>query len=133
MTDSRILKILGVVYLSIGMGAFLDPAYFNALVLDFIRVPSSLYLGGVAALVIGYILVTPGWKKERTWSRVVVSLIGCLALVKGLVILVLPQYAVSLTSFFVGYSERGLGLAAGLVALGVLFSLLGILAGRRGS
>ena len=56
-----------------------------------------MYFGGVTALVIGFVILAyRGLRCTHDWSMII-SLIGWLALIKGVLILVWPKMMIALT------------------------------------
>lgn len=96
MSDAQIFQIISLIYISIGVGILINPAFYKKLYEDFFENSGVLYLGGVAALVIGYLIVA----FHNTWTRdlsVIITIFGWMALVKGIIILTLPKIMKALT------------------------------------
>jgi hypothetical protein len=96
ITDAQILQLLGIVYLAVGIGVLLNPQFYKKLLDDYSENLAVVYLGGLIALAIGYLLTTFHniWVKD--WP-VIITLIGWIALAKGLLILVLPKICLRIT------------------------------------
>ena len=124
MSDAQIFQVFSLVYLAIGIGILINPDFYKKLYEDFIENTSALYLGGIMALVIGYLLVT----FHNTWTKdfsVIITVIGWIALIKGMLILVRPKVIIAITKAFVN-NEKALKIEAVIVILiGLLFSFLG--------
>jgi uncharacterized protein YjeT (DUF2065 family) len=124
MTDAHIFQILGIAYLAVGIGILVNPDFYRKLITDFMENPPAVYLGGLVALVIGYLLVTFHNIWVRDWS-VLITIIGWIALIKGLFLLVLPKVSVKICNTL-GGMERFLTVEATVVIiLGVLCGWLG--------
>jgi len=92
MIDALIFQLIGLIYLAVGIGILIHPEFYKKLLADFSQNLSASYLGGIIALVIGYVLVF----YHNTWSYnwpVIITIIGWMSLVKGLWILISPSSA----------------------------------------
>ncbi|MHC4906607.1 MAG: hypothetical protein ACYTEN_12410 [Planctomycetota bacterium] len=97
MSDAQIFQLFSIVYLAIGVGMLINPGFYKKLFTDFAENAAAMYIGGVAALAIGFvILVHRGLGCTHDWSMIL-SIIGWLALIKGLLILVCPKLMMALT------------------------------------
>jgi uncharacterized protein YjeT (DUF2065 family) len=123
MSDAQIFQILSLAYIAVGIGILVNPAFYKKLFEDFIESASALYLGGIMALVIGYLILAfhNTWTKD--WS-VIITIIGCIALVKGVVILIRPKIIIALSR---AMTKPGLLKieATVVIILGLAFSFLG--------
>jgi len=99
MTDAQIFQVLGITYLAVGIGIIINPDFYKKLVTDFTENPPAVYLGGLVALAIGFLLVTFHniWSKD--WS-VIITIFGWVALIKGLFLIVLPKVSIKICNFF---------------------------------
>lgn len=124
MTDSSLLQIFGLVYLTIGLGMFFSPSFYRTMISRMIENEAVLFLAGLTALIIGFFLV--GYHNVWWGGRaVVVTVIGYLALIKGLLLLIAPAFAVRLYRSF-RFSEKTLGLYSFFVlVLGLTLFYLG--------
>jgi drug/metabolite transporter (DMT)-like permease len=95
MSDAQIFQVFSIAYLAIGLGIVINPQFYKSIYEDFIERTSVLYIGGVSALVIGYLIVTfhGQWTKDMS---VIITVIGWLALVKGISILVCPKLMIAM-------------------------------------
>jgi cytochrome c biogenesis protein CcdA len=83
-----------------------------------------MYLGGVMALSIGYLILTfyNTWTKD--WS-VIITIVGCLAMIKGILILIRPEIIIALSKAMV-QKEGILKIEAiAVIILGLAFAFLG--------
>ena len=124
MTDTQIFQILGITYLAIGIGILINPDFYKKLLKDFTENPSVIYLGGIVALVVGFLLVTfhNNWVKD--WS-VIITIFGWAALIKGLFLLVLPKASIKISNAFKEMTQLLTTWAAIVIILGALLSWLG--------
>ena len=99
MTDAQIFQVLGIVYLAVGIGMLINPDFYKKLMSEFSENPPSMYLSGLAAIVIGYLLVTYHNIWPNDWP-VIITIFGWVALIKGLFLLLLPRVSIKISSFF---------------------------------
>ncbi|MCD6395165.1 MAG: hypothetical protein J7M40_16890 [Planctomycetes bacterium] len=124
MSDAQIFQIFSLAYLAIGIGILINPDFYKKLYEGFIEDATTLYLGGFAALVIGYLIVA----FHNTWPKdysVIITVIGWIALIKGVLILVQPKIMIALTK---AIATKGNFLkieAIAVIILGLAFSFLG--------
>jgi len=89
-TSVLIGRLFAALYIAVGVGMLVRPAHYKKMIADFSESPALLYLGGAMALAAGVLIVTfhndwtPGW-------TIILTLLGWAALVKGFLILALPD------------------------------------------
>ncbi|MFH1375208.1 MAG: hypothetical protein ABIH35_00895 [Patescibacteria group bacterium] len=91
MTSSVFLaRLFAIVYLTFSVGFFLNADYykktFGRMLDDF----GAMYLGGFMALVAGFAIVSYHNIWENNWT-VLVTIVGWIALIKGILLLVSPK------------------------------------------
>ncbi len=124
MSDAQIFQIFSLGYLAVGIGILINPDFYKKLFEDFTEDTTALYFGGVAALVIGYLIVA----FHNTWTKdlsVIITIVGWIALLKGILILVRPKIMIALTK---AIATKGNFLkieAIAIIILGLAFSFLG--------
>ena len=94
-TSIFIAKILGLVYLAVGLGMIFSPGYYREKFEEMVKNASFMYLGGLLALVVGFLVITYHNIWENSWV-VLVTIIGWLALLKGLLLLIFPRTMINL-------------------------------------
>ena len=121
-----IAKIASVIYLSASLGAFFSEDYYRKVSEDLFSNAGLTYLAGFVTLLIGLLIVNYHNVWAKNWT-VLVTCLGWLALLKGILLIVCPQ-------FVYGLSERMLtdwGLKIfpyTAFCLGLLFAYFGFLA-----
>ncbi|MCK5565146.1 MAG: hypothetical protein KAJ07_07855 [Planctomycetes bacterium] len=124
MSDVQIFQVFGVLYAVIGVGMFLNQEFYKKLFLDFVESPAMMYIGGIMALIVGYLLVTFHNVWVMNWT-VIITVFGWMALIKGMTILIRPNWMVDLTKAIIS-KEGFLRIEAVFVTiLGLLFLFLG--------
>lgn len=118
MTDMTLIaRMLGVMYVCVGLGICISRAHYDTFVRSILRDAGLLYLSGVIALLFGmYIVNAPSATLSGQWA--VVSVVGWMALLKGAILLIRPQWMMRVGTWY-------LESAGGLRAKGVLALLLG--------
>ena len=119
-----VARVAALVYLSVGIGFLLDGTYSRKLMNDMMNDSSALYLGGFMALVAGFTIVTYHNVWEQSWV-VLVTLLGWLALVKGVMLLAMPTTFVGLTKTMTKNADKYSWAA---IVLGAIFGYYGFLA-----
>ncbi len=120
-TSILVAKILGIAYISIGLGVLFSPGHYKKLFSDFDKNPTFVYLGGIMALLAGFLIVNFHniWIKD--WV-VVITVVGWLALVKGVLLLIAPKVILGMSKPLLK-NLKLIGLFA--LVLGLLVSYLG--------
>ncbi len=128
MTDAQIFQILGIVYLAVGIGILINPEFYKKLLATFSESPPAIYLGGLAALAVGYLIITFHNIWPSDWP-VIISIFGWLSLIKGLFLLLLPKVSISVCKFFERQMTKFFIVWAIVVAVvGALLAWLGFFA-----
>ena len=124
MSDAQIFQVLSLVYLAVGIGMLINPDFYKKIFQDFIDSPTALYLGGIMALIVGYLLVTFHNVWEMDW-HVIITVIGWMALIKGMLILVRPKAMITLTKAIIKKESALKIMSVFVIIVGLLFSFLG--------
>ena len=121
-----VAQVLAVAYLSIGVGILLDKAYYKHLFDEVFKDHLGMYIGGFIALVTGFSLVSFHniWVKDWT---VLITIVGWLALIKGVGLLAFPAKYLSHVRDFVRPKNMGTYTAV-LLVLGLVFGYFGFVA-----
>ena len=123
-TSIFIAKILGLVYLAVGLGMIFSPGYYREKFEEMVKNASFMYLGGLLALVVGFLVITYHNIWENSWV-VLVTIIGWLALLKGLLLLIFPRTMINLCMPLVKKDSC-------LIAKGIIVLILGLIFGYFG-
>lgn len=116
-----IAKILGVTYLVVGIGIVNNQKHYRNVLHSFLKEDALMYLGGVISLVVGLVLVLVHNHWVADW-RILVTLIGWLATIKGVVILVSPKSIHGLTRYWAKHMSLMAPMAIGI---GMVFCYFG--------
>lgn len=120
-TSILVAQIAGVAYLALGLGMLLDPGYYKKAFDSMVKDPSYILFGGMMALVIGFLIVNVHNVWVQDWP-VIVTLIGWIALVKGVLLLLMPKVFVGFSKGFVKHTSV---LAFPVLVLGGIFAYYG--------
>ena len=124
MSDAQIFQVLSLAYLAIGIGILINPDFYKKIFEDFAENPSAVYIGGFAALVVGFLLVT----FHNVWTKdfsVIITVVGWMALIKGILIFVLPKMMTALTKAMISKKNTLKIMSVFVLIAGLLFSFLG--------
>ncbi len=95
MQTSRYLaKLIGPVFLAIGLGLLLNAELFRAMGEQFLQSYALIYLSGLVALSAGIAIVLAHNVWAPDW-RAIITVLGWLAIVGGVARIVFPQFVVS--------------------------------------
>jgi uncharacterized protein YjeT (DUF2065 family) len=90
MSDAQIFQLIAILYTLVGLGVLTNTSFYKKLYDDFAESTFAMYIGGITALIIGFLLVT----FHNTWTKdasVIITLLGWAALIKGVVIFICPK------------------------------------------
>jgi len=94
-----IAKLYGAVAIAIGLGMIFNAKYYQKAFDEFMQNKSYIFLGGIAALVVGLLIVIYHNVWESSWV-VLITIIGWLAVAKGFLLLVFPKFPTLFESWF---------------------------------
>jgi hypothetical protein len=85
-------KVLGLYFLIVGIGILLNGQRIKGIITEIDSNPALLLFSGIVPLIVGTLVVVSHTVWEADW-RVIVTLIGWLAFIKGIVRVVFPKLA----------------------------------------
>lgn len=91
-----IAQALAVTYLTIGLGLMLNKDYYRRFFQDYYTETSAMQLSGFIALMLGFTLIALHNIWLKNWT-ILITLIGWLSLIKGVLIIVFPEKIRQLT------------------------------------
>ena len=92
-----VAALIGPIYVIVGIGILLNPDHYRRMTEDFFRSPALLYLGGAMALAAGLSILYVHHSWSGDW-RVIITILGWLATLKGAHLLILPAHVSRLWS-----------------------------------
>jgi hypothetical protein len=118
-----IAKIISVVYLAAALGAAFSRDHYRRLIDDLFKNAALTYFMGFTAVILGFLMVNYHniWVKDWT---VLVTILGWLALMKGVLIMAFPRFVQRYSKpMFEGHGLRFFPFVAAF--LGLLFGYFG--------
>ena len=126
MTDAQLFQVLGILYLAVGIGMIISPNFYKNLLAALSEHPPAVYLSGLISLGVGFLLVTFHniWKVNE-WT-VIITILGWVALLKGLIVLIVPNAAIkTCAAFDVQFRKLFTVCALIIIIAGALLAWLG--------
>jgi len=123
----RLAQIFGIVFLAIGLGMLFEPKYYHKIYNDFVKNPALIYVTALAITAVGYFIIV----KHNVWImswEVIITIIGWLALIKGILLLVIPQGFLNMSKGWFKKPEIFSKYAIIVLILGGILSYYGFLA-----
>lgn len=117
-----VAQILALVYLAAGVGALTSKPNYIDILGEFEKSRALTYVTGFMALVLGVIMVHYHNFWVANWT-VVITLFGWAAVIKGVMMLAMPQTMISFRSLF--KHTKIFGLLA--IVIGLFFAYFGFL------
>jgi hypothetical protein len=118
-----IARIASVIYLSAALGGFFSKDHYRRILDDMYRNSALTYMAGFTTVILGALIVNYHNIWTRDW-RVLITIIGWLALIKGVTIMAFPGFIRSISGPFVAGAGWKLFPYAALL-LGLLFAWFG--------
>jgi len=118
-----IAKIAAVIYLSASLAGFISRDYYRRLSEDMYRNAGLTYMMGFLAVIVGFLIVHYHNLWGKDWT-VLITMIGWLALMKGVLIIVFPKFVQRLSKSFL--TDRALQIYPYVTLIvGLLFGYFG--------
>lgn len=128
MTTSIFLaRLIGPLFLLVGLGILFNRSHYRELMRDFLEDSSLYYFSGVLALLTGIAIVQFHNVWELRWP-VVITVIGWLSVVKGVVRILLPEKGAEYAGQILNSDGLLIGGAIVLLGLGASLGYQGFLA-----
>jgi hypothetical protein len=125
-TSLLVARIMMVIYLSFGIGLLVNRDYYKKIFKHLLDNASFLVLGGIFAITVGALIISVHNIWVRDWT-VLITLIGWIALFKGISLLAFSRSFSFFKSFF--SSEKLTNVVTPLLLiLGILFGYFGFFA-----
>jgi hypothetical protein len=122
-TSIYLAKLMGPIYLVVAIGMLLNREQFSAVAKEFATSPALFYLSGIIALIIGDLIVI----LNNVWSGwpIVITLVGWVAIAKGVARTVLPTRTGAWASNVSGNANVLTVAAFVVLALGAYLTAMG--------
>ena len=93
MKEIQIFQILGLFFFATGVGMLVNPKFIKNILKELETSTASMLYGGIISLFIGYFIVA--YHNIWAWNEsLIITIIGWLALLKGLALLIFPASAI---------------------------------------
>lgn len=126
MNDLQIFQLLGLLYFVIGLGMFFNPKFYKKRLSEYAKSDTSLFISGILALVIGYLLIT--FHNTWDWNKgIIITIVGWIAFLKGVMILAIPKITDRVMELMKLEKMNFKTLGAGMIVLGTIIMSLGCL------
>ena len=91
-----IARLIGPAFVAVGLGILANGPFYTALILEAVHSPTLIYFSGLMALVPGLAILNV----HRSWSGwpVIITIIGWLMVIGGVIRLVLPATTATLAT-----------------------------------
>ena len=116
-TIETIARIVGPIYLIVGIGLLLNAGTYRQVVEEYLERPALCYMGGLMALIFGLLILV----FHDDWSTplsVVVGILGWLATLKGAVLIIHPKSILQLSSAMMGSTAKARMVGVGSLIFG---------------
>jgi len=117
-------QLLGLMYIVTGVGIFANKGRFRALYEEMLGNAPLIYLMGILSLVFGFVVVTFHNQWVSDWT-VLITIIGWLGLIKGILIIVSPRTIIQSARFWL---QRMQLLSVVVLAIGLVLGYFGFMA-----
>jgi len=126
MTDADVFQLLGLGYSAAGLGMLIRPKSYTRMINQMLDSPPVIYISGIMGLAVGYLLI----RFYSTWAadlRLILTIIGWIALIKGLNAIILPELLVKISRGFIKNGKVVLGAGIVMTALGIVMMYIGFI------
>ena len=120
-----IAKMAAVIYLSASLGAFFSADYYRKVSEDLFNNAGLTYLAGFVTVIIGFLIVHYHNIWAKNWT-VLITFLGWLALLKGILLIVCPGFVHSISGGM--FTDWGFKIFPySTFCLGLMFAYFGFL------
>jgi hypothetical protein len=118
-----VARVMAIAYLAAGIGMLGGKIDLSKLVKEFSKSPGLTYVAGFVTLILGMIVINYHNIWVQDWT-VLVTLIGWIAVVKGVSLIAFPQFIDAFKGVYKNTSTWG----AFVLIIGIVFGYFGFLA-----
>ena len=87
-----IARLIGPLFVAIGVGVLINAPFYVGSVIEAVHSPTLVYMSGVASMLAGLAILNAYRDWTADW-RIIVTILGWLMVIGGIVRIVLPQVA----------------------------------------
>ena len=124
-TSILIAKIISVIYLSFGVGLLFNTSFYKKGIEKLLDSAEFMMLGGIMAIIIGIVIIEFHNNWIKNWT-VIITLIGWIALIKGILLLAFPKSMVFFKPMF-QFKNLYKFLAPLVILFGLVFAYFGFI------
>jgi len=117
-----VAKLYGAVAVALGLGMLINAKYYKKVFVDMMKDGTFMFVWSCFAIVLGLLIVMNHNVWEASWV-VIVTLIGWIGLVKGVLMMVFPKFVKIFEGWFKNTAFFMAGGAGSLILGGVLLYL----------
>jgi len=121
--STLVAQMIAITYISAGIAAFTSKSIFTKMIEDFEKSRGLTFITGFIAIILGMLLVTYHNIWVQDWP-VLVTIIGWLSVVKGIMLIAFPQTI----SFFKKMYKQSQTLGALMIVFGLILGYFGFFA-----
>lgn len=118
-----IAQLFAITFLAVGLGLLFEVKYYHKVFDDIMKEPGVLYIGGIAALVVGFLIVT----HHNIWQDwpMLITILGWISLIKGFLLLAFPKYMIRWTKNWIANKHFLQIWGSIAIMLSIIFGYLG--------
>jgi hypothetical protein len=121
-------KLFGPIYIIVVIGILLNLKSYRNMMEEFVKNPSSLYLGGIIALFFGFLIVLLHNVWMAGWP-VIITILGWLAIIKGACLIICPNMMARMSKVYKDKTALMVITLVVFLALGGFLTAMGYFAG----
>jgi uncharacterized protein YjeT (DUF2065 family) len=126
MTDAQVFQLVGLAYLAAGLGMLINSKFYRRMIDQMLDSPPIIYLSGFMALAVGYLLIS-FYGSRHADLRLILTIIGWLALIKGLTSIIQPQLLIKISRGFMRSDKAVAGAGLVMTVLGIAMLYIGFM------
>ena len=88
--EIHFLRLLGIIYFSLGISAFLHPKYTKNLFSELMKTKSFIFFSGILTTILGYILIISTLESSLQYATLV-YILGIIIFIKGIFLIIYPS------------------------------------------
>lgn len=117
-----IARLIGIIYISVAISMIINKVFYKKIIDDLFNNAGLTYISGLFATIIGFLIIHYHNIWVFNWT-VFVTLIGWIGLIKGISIIIFPNYIQQFSKSIINNSINIATIIVGI--LGLLFLYLG--------
>ena len=115
-TSLLLARIIGPLFVIVGLGVLMNPGHYRSMMQRFLESSDLYYFSGALAFVIGMLMIQFHNLWVADW-RVVITLIGWMSLLKGVIRILFPAMGADVASRMLSEDSATLSIGAGIILL----------------